>query len=568
MSSVANPTSADSALQIDTPASCNVASHLPRMAKLVPDQPAVVVTESRRSDGRAIYASLTFAEMEALSNRYANALSQIGIARGDRVLVMVKPGFAFIGLAFALFKMGAVPVMIDPGMGINRLLDCVRSVDLDAFIGIAPAQLIRVLRRGAFRTVKHVVTVGRRWLWGGYNLEKIADRASSEFELVDTKPSDTAAILFTSGSTGPAKGVVYEHAMFDAQVRMIQACYNIKPGEVDLPALPLFALFSTAMGMTCVVPDMNPSKPAQVDPAKIVEAICDHNVTSTFGSPAIWKRVATYCVDRNIKLESLKRILIAGAPVPPSVIDQLHKVLPGNADVHTPYGATESLPISTISGKQILGDCRALMRHGAGICVGGTLPGVEVRIIGITDDPIPDWHDDLCVPNGEVGEVVVSGTPITKAYLNRPLANALAKIRDGERLWHRVGDVCRLDEQGRLWFLGRKSQRVTTVDGVLFADQCEAVFNEHPTVNRSALVGVGIAGDQTPVLVVELQTGEIPTGRRREVLIAELLKLGGTFELTMSIQRVLFHRSLPVDIRHNVKIGREALRAWAARKIR
>ena len=545
----------------------NIAAHLPRMATVVPDQAAVVVTESRNADGHAFYASLTFAELEALSNRYANGLQSVGVARGMRTLLMVRPGFEFIGVVFALFKMGAVPVMIDPGMGVSRLLECVRQVDLQAFIGVPLAHLMRVLRRGSFRSVRHAVTVGRRWCWGGATLDGVTRRASETFAPVETGRDETAAILFTSGSTGPAKGVVYEHGMFGAQVDAIQRCYDIQPGEIDLPAFPLFALFSTAMGMTSVIPDMDPSRPVTVDPARIVAAINDHQVTNTFGSPAIWRKVADYCVERDARMPSLKRILVAGAPVPYSVIERLHQTLSDAADVHTPYGATESLPVSSISGREVLADCREQGRHGAGNCVGQPLAGVDLRVIGITDEAIEVWSDDLVVPDGERGEIVVSGPVVTKAYFGLPDATRTAKIIGGDRIWHRIGDIGYKDAAGRVWFCGRKAHRVRTEGGTLFSVCCEAIFNEHPDVLRSALVGVGEPGRQRPVIVIEPRAGRFPTGGRTETMTKELLALGAANELTDSILTVLFHRDLPVDVRHNAKINREALAVWAAGKL-
>ena len=553
----------------------NIASYLPFMAAAAPDRPAVVVTRSRTASGRPVYATLTYDELERMSSRYANGLSSVGITRGMRVLVMVQPGFDFVGLIFALFKIGAAPVMIDPGMGIGRLLDCIRRVDLDAFVGVPLAQAVRIFRPGAFRTVRHVLTVGRRWFWGGPTLHELCDCASESFTAVDTRPTDTAAILFTSGSTGPAKGVVYEHGMFDAQVRMIQSYYGIEPGGVDLPAFPLFALFSTAMGMTAVIPEMDPSRPARVNPAHIVEAIRDHGVTNTFGSPAIWERVAAYCHAKDIKLPTLRRVLIAGAPVRWTLIDRLRRVLSDGADVHTPYGATESLPVSSIRGREVLAECREKTRNGAGTCVGHPLPGIEVRMIRITDEPIPKWSDDLLAPDGEIGEIVVSGPVVTKEYLGLPEANALAKIRDGERVWHRMGDLGYRDERGCLWFAGRKSQRVTTTSGTMFTDCCEGVFNEHPDVARSALVGIGRCGRQTPVVVIEPKPGRYPCGPRFRTFTAELLDLfhsvpripHSPFGIPHSLQHVLFRRRLPVDIRHNAKIDREALAEWAARRV-
>jgi acyl-coenzyme A synthetase/AMP-(fatty) acid ligase len=346
----------------------NVALHLTRMARERPDQQAVVVRdrpnqansgarEAKRPFAQRPNLSMpagwthrTFAEMENLSNRYANALSAVGIDRGMRTLLMARPGFDFVALVFALFKTGSVPVMIDPGMGLGRLLECIRDVRARALVGIPAAQALRRLRPGAFRSIDRAVTVGRRWGWGAPRLATLAKNASPQFDPIEPAPHEPAAVLFTSGSTGPAKGVVYEHATFNAQIRAIQSCYHIRPGEIDLPTFPLFALFSLAMGMTTVIPDMDPSHPAKADPAGIVNTIRDFGVTSTFGSPALWRRVARYGERHETRLPTLKRILIAGAPVPPDVIEALRGMLPDGADVHTPYGATESLPVSTISG--------------------------------------------------------------------------------------------------------------------------------------------------------------------------------------------------------------------------
>lgn len=547
---------------------CNIASYLPRLAQTAPDQTAVIVTRSRDRHGRTTYAKLSFAELEALSNRYANGLTHVGLAREMRVLLMVRPGFEFVGLVFALFKMGAVPVMIDPGMGVGRLLECIRQVDLQAFVGIPLAHVMRVLRRRPFRTVRHVVTVGRRWAWGGVTLDGISRGASDSFEIADTTAHETAAILFTSGSTGPAKGVVYEHGMFDAQVRAIRDFYGIEPGEVDLPTFPLFALFSTAMGMTSVIPEMDPSRPARVDPAKIVRAIQDHHVTSTFGSPALWNRVATYCEEHNLKLPSLRRILIAGAPVPYPVIERLHRTLDIGADIHTPYGATESLPVASINGRTLLQECIDRSRVGGGTCVGEPLPGIELRIIRISDEPIPEWSDELLVPDGERGEIVVAGPVVTKEYFGLQEATAASKIRDAGRLWHRIGDIAYRDDRGRIWFCGRKSHRVVTQRGTLFSVPCEAIFNEHPDVYRSALVGLGPRGRQRPVIVVEPEPGRFPSRSRVGAFQAALLELAQAAELTREIKDALFHRSLPVDVRHNAKIDRQALAVWAGRGLR
>ncbi len=537
------------------------------MAATAPNRRAVVVSSLHKSGESVTYSSVTFAALEALSNRYANGLSLAGMKRGNRVLLMVKPGFDFVALVFALFKMGAVPVMIDPGMGVGRMLECIRQVDLHGFVGIPLAQLIRVLRPKPFAGVEQMVTVGRRWLWGGHALDRLKRDAGHHLEPADTASDEVAAILFTSGSTGPAKGVVYEHGMFDAQVSAIQGHYGIDPGEIDLPTFPLFALFSVAMGMTIVIPDMDPSHPAKVDPAGIVRVIQDQKVTNTFGSPAVWTRVAAYCQTQNVTLPSLRRILIAGAPVPYRVIESLRRALSEDADIHTPYGATESLPVSSISGSELLHDCAAKSRTGAGTCVGRPMDDIDLRIIQITDEPIENWSDELLVKDGQHGEIVVAGRVVTKAYFGLDDATALAKIHDGKRIWHRIGDIGYRDADGRIWFCGRKSHRVETETGTLFSVPCESVFNEHPDVTRSALVGVGPRGRQRPVIVVEPKPGRMPSPSSGRAFRRELQQLARGNSLTHRIEDVLFLESLPVDVRHNAKINRESLAGWAERNV-
>lgn len=544
------------------PALLNIAAHLPRMAGTHPDQPAVI---HPKGGG----ASLTFRQLNEECDRYAWGLSRLGIGRGARTVLMVRPGLEFFSLTFALFKLGAVPVLIDPGMGRANLLGCIEEAAPEAFIAVPIAQAARVLRPRAFRTVKTAVTVGRCWFWGGPTLAQIRESAWREFPCAPTQADDAAAILFTSGSTGAPKGVRYEHGMFDAQVRELRDYYGIREGEVDLPAFPLFALFSVAMGVTIVVPDMDPARPARVDPEQFVAAIRAHRVTQSFGSPAIWDRVGRYCVERNLTLPSLRRVLMAGAPVSPAILERVQRILPDRADAHTPYGATEALPVSSITAREVLDETAALTRAGKGTCVGKALPGITLRIIRISDDAIPSWDDQLVLPRGKIGEVVVKGPVVTREYFQREQATALAKITDGNTLWHRMGDIGYLDKRDRLWFCGRKADLVRTVQGVLSTVPCEEIFNQHHDVSRSALVGIGPSGSQRPVIVIEPFPGRFPaTAGDANRFAEELLRLGSAAPLTAGITTVLFHKSFPVDVRHNVKISRDKLAAWASEQLR
>mgnify|MGYP002641817300 CR=1 FL=1 len=547
--------------------SLNIASKLEQLAACQPWKRALVYPESRDGAGRVAYSHLTFSQLNALADAYAWGLTSTGIQPAMRVLLMVRPSLEFTALVFALLKIGAVPVLIDPGMGWRKFMACVAEVAPQGFLGVPAAHVMRLLFPGKFRSVKVPVTLGRRWFWGGAALADLRHTERGTFPVCETQADDVAAILFTTGSTGPAKGVIYTHRIFDTQIRFLRDFYGITPDEVDLPCFPLFGLFSTALGVTAIIPEMDPTRPADVDPERIIEAVNDHGVTYSFGSPALWRTVSAYCMAKQVRLPSLQRVYMAGAPIPGYLHDRmLNHVLPPGADIVTPYGATECLPVASFTGTEMLAGTRDKTARGEGICVGKPVPEATVRIIRISDEAMPTWDDGRSLPDGEIGEIAVTGPMVTPAYLNRQEQTELAKIHDGDRLWHRMGDLGYLDAAGRLWVCGRKSHRVITADVTLFTVCCEAIFNEHPDVYRSALVGIG--GDrqrQRPVIVIEPEPGKMPASpAARLCFTEELVDLARANPLTASIQDLLFHPAFPVDIRHNAKIRREDLAVWAS----
>ena len=543
----------------------NVSSYLKRMAKIEPNKKAVVYPEGRKKYGRRAYSHLTFLQLHQESDCLAHGLEKAGITRGIRTILMVKPSPEFFVIIFALFKTGAVPVVVDPGMGIRRMISCFKESRPEAFIGIPPAHVLRTIYPKFFNTVNVWITVGRRWFWRGLTLNQVRRMPWEPYSTAKTRQADTAAILFTTGSTGPAKGAVYTHGNFDAQLHHIKSHLGISMDEIDLSTFPLFALFWPALGITSVIPDMDPTKPALVNPEKIIEAIRSQEVTSMFASPALLKRVGEFGKQKGIKLPSLRRVISAGAPVSPSIIEQFTSMLCGDAEIHTPYGATEAVPVISISSNEILSETRNLSEQGYGFCIGRPINDLEVRIIKINDDPIKEWSEDFVVENDEIGEITVKGDLVTRQYFERPEADTLSKIKDGNTIWHRMGDLGWVDSKGRIWFCGRKSHRVTTETGTLFTIQCEAIFNNHPQVFRSALVGIGPPHEQKPVICIELEHDNV--AYNKDQIKNELLELAQHNELTKDIKIILFHNSFPVDIRHNSKIFREKLAVWAEKRI-
>ena len=561
------------------PMNPNIACYLPEQARARPHQIAVV-----KGSLRTGIEQLTFAELERKSDALAWGLAGYGIERGTRTLLMVPAGLPLLTLTFALFKVGAVPILIDPAMGRQNLAQCIAECAPEAMIGVAHAHVLRLIAPQSFSTTKRFVVAGSGWLGNAPTLdtlETVGNSVRSAYPIAEVRSNDMAAIAFTTGSTGVPKGVVYEYGMFQAQCTVLREFYQIAPGEIEMPAFPLFALFNVALGVTSAIPPIDPTKPAACDPAEVVAFMQEHHVTSTFGSPAIWNKVTAYCLKHGVRLPTLRRVLMAGAPVPQVLHERFLHILPAAGNTHTPYGATEALPIASISGNDVIAAHAESADPTAGTCVGAAVTGATLRIIAIDDAPIATWAEATVLAPYQVGEIAVCGPMVTKTYINRPESTALAKIADGDRFWHRMGDLGYLDDAGRLWFYGRKTHRVETADGPLYTEPVELVFNQHPLVARSALVGVrgqrsrvgvqrqafnnqGKRPVQMPVVIIEPVAGHFPqTALARAQFCRELRILAEQYPMTRNLNDIRFHRAFPVDIRHNAKIFREKLAVWA-----
>ncbi|TWT76417.1 Long-chain-fatty-acid--CoA ligase [Planctomycetes bacterium CA13] len=549
-----------------SPTDGNVAHRLKIVSALTPAGIAIAEPDGPpRPDGLRHYNLTTFEQLDQRSDNIAKGLIAWGVKPGMRLGMLVPFGGQFIELVFALLKTGAVAVLIDPGIGKKHLVKCLSESRPDGFVGIPKAQMIRSVLRKHFPTAKWNVTVGRRWFWGGKTLDQIMElgQKADNATLPKVDQTDQAAIIFTTGSTGPPKGVLYTHGTFHAQIERIRERYDIHRGSRDLACFPLFGLFDAVMGVTTIIPDMDPTRPADVNPMRLIEAANQWEVDQAFGSPALWNTVVTWCENNKVErpFPTLRRVLSAGAPVPAVTLEKLRTLIDPDAMIVTPYGATEALPIASIESREVIAETGPATAKGKGVCVGSRFEGVQWRVIKIEDGPIDDISETSEMPRGKIGELMVSGPMVTTEYVVRSDQNPMHKVRDGDRVWHRMGDVGYLDDRDRFWFCGRKAHRVVMENRTLFTIPCEAVFNSHPSVYRSALVGKGQRPNQIPVVMVETFAKDQPNNdTEREALQAELLDLAARNPITRRIEEIIIRtKPLPVDIRHNSKIFRERL---------
>jgi olefin beta-lactone synthetase len=535
----------------------NISDYLTLNAVLSPAKPALLYPEK-----------VTYSDLEKRVNRYSFGLYHVGIRAGTRTLVMVPAGIDFLILTFALFRIGAVPVMIDPGMGTRAMSSVMAGLEPEAFIGIPKAHLLRFVDPRVFNRVKFKFTPGSIPFFGAKKIVNLVQDSPDQYPSHSDDPHGMAAIFFTSGSTGPAKGVIYTSGMLKNQIEITKSQFNIGSDETDLCTFPLLGLFAICHGNSSVLADMDMVHPAKLDPAKIIKNILDFKCTQMFGSPMVLNKLAEYCLPRKLPLPSLRNIISAGAPVHRHVLESFSKLISENAKIHIPYGATEALPVTDITASELLRIYSAGSENESPVCIGNPVDPLDVKIIEITDKQITSWDKARLMSVNEVGEIVVKGPWVSTGYFKRNDADCLSKIQDHvtNEIWHRMGDLGKIDPLGRLWFYGRKSHRVITSGGTLFTIPCEDVYNHHPCVARSALVGVDqyLSVFKKPVICIQLRQGLHPTKKLKQ----EIQELGNSVLITKGISDILFKKDFPVDPRHNAKIFREKLARWAAKRIK
>jgi acyl-CoA synthetase (AMP-forming)/AMP-acid ligase II len=481
----------------------NVAARLAARAALHPERTAIV--EYAGGAPRRI----SFGALAERVTALAAGMRAEGIGAGDRVLLFVPMSIDLYVALLATLHTGATAVFLDAWAGRERLDAAVAAARPKAFIGSPRAHLLR-LASPAVRAIPVKWVAGRRWprLARHERLGKTAPAAVSA--------GDPALVTFTTGSTGAPKGAARSHGFLWAQHLALAAHLRLTDRDVDMPTLPVFVLNNLAGGTPSVIPDFDPRRPAEIDPAAIDRQMRAVGVTTSSGSPAFYERLAEWAAARGAKLP-LRALFTGGAPVYPPLARLLADRVEGEA--HVVYGSTEAEPAAGIEARAMLA---AMEEGGEGICVGAPVPQVELRILRPHDGPIelgPGGWAEWDAEPGETGEVVVTGDHVLAGYLDDPEADRANKIRDGERVWHRTGDAARRDEQGRLWLMGRVSQRVERAGETWWSTPAEVRALSAPGVRHAAYLGVPDARlGQRAVLCVEAEGGRLDDAARAGLL--------------------------------------------------
>ena len=491
----------------------------------------------------------TFAQLHRRVMGIARGLAEQGLQPGDRVALLVPPSVDLVASVYAVWRAGGVTVIADRGLGLGGLGRAVRGAHVQWVIGppkaLAAARILR-WASGARR-----IAVGDRAAMGSVTT---LDQLAGSTAPLPTAPaaSDSAAVLYTSGATGPAKGVRYRHGQLAAQRDALAATYGIARDDRLVAAFAPFALYGPALGIASTIPDVDVTRPGTLTADALVAACASVDATIVFASPAALASVVrTGSLNGSMndaRLADVRLVLSAGAPVPVATLRAMAQRCPG-AELHTPYGMTECLPVADISLTQIddAGD-------GGGVCVGRPVPGAGVLIVGLGFDPA---SRATAVPTGVTGEVLVYAPWRSDGYdqLWRTQRDARPLDADG-RVWHNSGDVGHVDAAGRLWIEGRSVHVIHGDRGPITPVPVEVTVERLPGIVKAAAVGVGPNGCQQLVVVVE--RADAPEG-----LAAAALARAVRTAVVDPVAAVLSVHALPVDIRHNTKIDRALVARWA-----
>lgn len=526
----------------------NVSEFIIQNAKKFPNKKAISLSKSKVFGGFT-YPHYNFSDFNDRVNQYCLRLQTLGVKPGDRVLFFVAPNLEFSAITFALFRLGAIPVFIDPGMKKEYFFNAIKEVNPDVLIGITKVHILRRLFPKVFSSIKIFISTSRFSVLTA-SLTRLIKKEEKDFNCYIPKEGDLAAILYTSGGTGAPKGVEYTHKMFISQTLLLKELFRLNENEIDIPGFPLFSFFTLAIGMNSVIPAMDFAKPNKCDPKKLFQNIETNQATFLAGSPAIWERLADYCLREGLSLSSVKYVVMFGAPVSISLHKKFAKILPIGT-TYTPYGATECLPVSCTSGKEILSGQMGAMLEGKGTFLGSFAPGVDVKILKYSEEELIEVGDEDFITDGNIGEILVRSDHVTLNYYLNKEATAKAKANYQGSTWHRMGDMGYLDENKQLWFCGRKSHIVQYANELFYPVKIETIFNQHSKIKQSALVYH--PNKKHPVLLIKRHDGKEII---ESMFLMDLKNLSQTNRETKIVQEFKAIKEFPLDIRHNIKIDR------------
>jgi len=545
----------------------NISQHIVEMAQISPYQKAMICLSGRDTNGKMAYSHLTYRQFNQRSSDLARGLQQAGIVRGTRTALQMIPELDWFCIAYALLKIGAVPVLLQPSMGAQRISYCIKAVEPEALIIDPELQKFQRFQSAKYPSVHLQISTKRRWFSKGISIADLQQNDPTSIQLAEMRNNDTGMILFsTSCETDTPKPTILTHGMMSSTLELMKSVLAMSTDSVLFTTFPLFMLLAPALGIRHIIPPTHTLKANKLNPKFLVESIWDHGITHLLMSPTRLMLLTQFLKDEAIFLPSIQRMGAWGENYPAHELQRIHYYINNETQIFPLYGMTEAPIVSTLGSHKIISETQIKTERGFGICQGKAVDGIDMRIIEVSDRPIDNWSDDLLISNGGIGELVIRGDSVSKQYYSSITDDAINKIPDGQTIWHRTGDIGWLDSASNFWFCGRKQDRIIiSEEETLYTIPCEAVFMQHERVYRCIIAGVGPIPHQIPVLIIELAPGD--SGKYISSLTHELTELAQTYPHTGNIKHILFRKSFPVHPLFHQKVNRKQLTIWAAKKL-
>lgn len=510
------------------------------------------------------HSSISVEDLDYLVGKIAAGLKAQGIEKGDRIIIFIPMSLYLYSAMFAVQKIGAIAVFLDSWARRDQMGVAVDVVKPKAIISVERAfdyldnipQIKEIPIRivAAAHEKKYTITLEELMLTDDYA------------QATPVESEHTALITFTTGSSGTPKGADRSHRFLASQHYALNRHLPYEKGDADLPAFPIFSLNNLAAGVTTVIPAFDVGTPSEDDAKIILEQFKQTKTTCTTLSPSLFRTLYNYCLDNEITLDEMKRIVTGGAPVGRDDIASMKKVAP-SAEILVLYGSTEVEPMAHIEAEQMLREDpqdKDPKYVSDGVNVGRFDEGLEVKFIHIIKESLEIKEDSewskIEVPKGHVGEILVSGEHVCERYYNNPEATLKTKIRDHQgKIWHRTGDLGRLDEKGDLWLVGRVHNAINRAGSYIFPVRAEFVMNKSTKIKRAAYLGIQdeTLGEKT-VAVCEFDKSIAENeNKTAEALkeVRELLDYNGII-----VDHLISYHSIPMDARHHSKVEYKKLR--------
>lgn len=495
----------------------NITEILFNNAELFPNKSAIIHKCER----------ISYKQLTEDVKRYSAYLIEKGLRKGDNILIFVPMSIELYKILIATFNIGAVAVFVDAWATKNRLSQALEIVPCKAFIGCPKAFILKLLSKKINEIPLNIIS----------GIDKFKPK-NKDIQFEKGYKSDTALITFTTGSTGIPKAAKRTHEFLLEQHYVLKKHLNPEISDIDLTTMPIFALHNLACGITSVIPNFDPRKPADIEPAKILNEINELKINTTAGSPMFYDKLAQYCISKSKMPKTLEKIFLGGAPVFPKLAKTLNKAFP---KTHTEivFGSTEAEPMSSISTTELLEYSGSL---NDGLLVGKPIDDINIKIIQSSNEPIEEADfEKLWLNKGEIGEIVVEGKHVLKEYFNSPEAQRFAKIKYKDQIWHRTGDAGYIDENGNLFLMGRIKNKFEKDGKEYYVFPIENLLLEIEGIE----IGTIMKHNNKVLLLLELKKSY----KNKKQQIEESIKSS-----KIIYDEIILLDKIPRDPRHNSKI--------------